>query len=112
MSKVPRPKSGGTGDVFTRESAPVPWWHGGGGNSVLQIASSWRRYRPRGGRGQEWRPESRHCLFVQGLFRSAVEFFLRRGPYRRTPNGWLSCPPSTILRQNGQGKRCRRRPAK
>jgi len=41
--EVPRPKSGGTGDVFTRESAPVPWRYGGGGGSLVQIASSWAR---------------------------------------------------------------------
>jgi hypothetical protein len=37
---VPRPKSGGMGNVFTRESAPVPWGHGGGGGTRLQQASS------------------------------------------------------------------------
>ena len=41
--KVPRPKSGGTGDVFTRESAPVPCGHGGGGVVIRQTSLSWSR---------------------------------------------------------------------
>ena len=43
MSKVPRPKSGGTGDVFTRGSAPVPCGHGGGGVVIRQTSLSWSR---------------------------------------------------------------------
>ena len=32
--KVPRPVVRRHGDVFTRESAPVPWQYGGGGGSL------------------------------------------------------------------------------
>src|SRR5512141_912922 len=74
---VPRPQSGGTGD---ENATPVPRWHGGGGDILLQPASSCARHIGAAPTCVNSAPNQRQWLLVKHRFNHDLARYCRIDP--------------------------------